>query len=338
MQLADLFPIFDRLEAGHSVALGSDQSQPTPHQPPPSQGPWLGVRSSGSSGTPKLVWRSWAALRSELRLHDTRGWHWASPFRPDSFAGVQAALQAWASNGSITSLDTRWSEVWQHARSHPWHALSATPTYLDLLIQNEPAGTPPPDPIRITLGGEVLRPACGNRLATRFPSTRFSVIYAAAECGVLLKTHRLDGWYEADSLSRRHPGWRLNDGILELPGPAGSWCPTGDRLEQDGPLLRVVGRADRVANVAGTKVNLDEIGRLAEEVPGVLRAVAVATPNPVTGHVVALHFAAPPGISPDHLQDRIAAHLRSTLPKPAWPRLWIPDPLLPGTNAKRSTR
>jgi len=334
--LSDLFPVFDRLDCGESVLLGGAPSETSP---PVGSGAWLGVRSSGSTGIPKIIWRRWETLRSEVRSTPAKiGWHWASPFRPDSFAGVQAALQAWATGGSITSLDNRWDQTWLLTRTNPWQALSCTPTYLDLLIQNEAESDTSPDPVQITLGGEVLRPACGARFGQRFPTTRFTVIYASAEWGILLKTHRLDGWYEVESLERRHPRWRIQDGVLELPSAQGVWCGTGDQLEQQGELLRVIGRADRVANVGGTKVNLDEVGRIAECIPGIRRALAVAEASPITGQIIVLRYAPDVGSETDikDIEHRLFTALRQLLPKPAWPRRWIRDELQPGNNAKRS--
>jgi acyl-coenzyme A synthetase/AMP-(fatty) acid ligase len=335
--LSDLFPIFDRLDRGESVLLGRDSTDSKDSLPPVDAGAWLGVRSSGSTGNPKIVWRRWETLRAEVRTNaEVLGWHWASPFGHESFAGVQAALQAWATGGTITSLDNRWDAAWESARSRPWQAISCTPTYLDLLLQNEPAAARSPDPLQITLGGEVLRPACGSRFAQRFPNARFTIVYASAEWGVLLKTHRLDGWYEVESLERRFPRWRISDGVLELAETNGTWRSSGDRVEQDGPLIRVVGRADRVANVAGTKINLDEIGRLAESIPGIRRALAVAEPNDITGQIIVLRYAPEGGANADgDVEPRLSTALRAMLPKPAWPRKWIQDELLPGTNAKR---
>ena len=339
-RLSQLFEVFARLEAGESVALGAGGGEVV--FPPPRNGVFLGVRSSGTTGIPKIVWRPWAGLRSETRVDlRTHGWHWASPFRPDSFAGVQAALQAWAAGGTIDSLSTNWDGVWAAHRSRPWDAWSATPTYLDLLVQNEPrrAGSGQEcaqDPQQITLGGEVLRPNCGARLLARFPRTRFTVVYASAEWGVLLKTHRLDGWYEVESLKRRHPTWRVSDGAIELGLPDGTWTKTGDLVEVEGHLVRVIGRCDRVANVAGTKVNLDEIARMAELVPGVRRAVAVAEANPVTGQVIALRYSPESGADPVAVEKALGAALRTSLPKPAWPRRWVKDDLLPGRNAKQA--
>jgi acyl-CoA synthetase (AMP-forming)/AMP-acid ligase II len=216
-------------------------------------------------------------------------------------------------------------------------AISATPTFLDLLLQNEPAGGESWTPRQITLGGEPLRAALGGRLVARWPATRFVTIYASAEFGVLLKTRRLDGWYELASLEARWPDWRVTGGVLEL-GDDGRWLATGDRVEVNGDLMRVLGRADHVANVAGTKVNLPEIGMMAEEVPGVARAVAVAQPNPVTGQVVCLRFAVEPGADADVVRARLQAELQRRLPKAAWPRNWVIDELAPVQNAKRSLR
>ena len=77
----------------------------------------------------------------------------------------------------------------------------------------------------------MLAPRAGHRFGTRFPTTRFTVIYASAEYGVLLKTHRLDGWYEADSLSRDLREWRVAAGVLEL-RKDDRWVSTGDCVER----------------------------------------------------------------------------------------------------------
>ncbi len=317
------------------MVLALDGDQALAHAVPPGPGAYLGVRSSGSTGIPKVIWCAWERLVGEVRAGErTDGWRWMSPFHPTSFAGVQVALQAWRGRGSVGSLPTDWDRAWVLLRGSRCDALSATPTYLDLLVQNEPTGAAGNDPLQITLGGEVLRPALGERLKRRFPDAAFSVIYASAEFGVLLKTHRVDGWFETDALEHRCREWRVTDGMLEL-REDGGWLPTGDAVETNGSLMRVVGRADRVANVAGAKVNLDEVGRRAEEVPGVRRALAVADANPVTGQVVGLRFAVEPGAEPDAVRARLEAHLRAVLDKPAWPRRWIADELLPGRNAKR---
>lgn len=331
---------FALLESGSSVLL--DTGGPVVGAPsiPEGRGPCLGITSSGSTGLPKVVWRAWEALLGEVRGGErVRGWHWASPFLPWTFAGVQVALQAWRTGGRVTGMSgLGWGEGWGLALREGWDAVSMTPTYMDLWVQNEPPGMEAVRIRQVTLGGEALRPGCAGRLRRRFPDADFVVVYASAEWGVLLKTRRMDGWYETDSLDRRRPGWRVEEGVLELPLAGGGWGATGDLVEREGDLIRVVGRADRVANVAGSKVNLDEISRLAETVPGVLRAVAMAEANPVTGQVVALHYELDAAEDPVGVESRLATFLREKLGKVAWPRKWIRAEVLPEVNGKRRIR
>jgi acyl-CoA synthetase (AMP-forming)/AMP-acid ligase II len=367
-KLADLFGVFIELERGFSVSLATKGTPAYPADPAPREkGPWLGVCSSGSTGSPKLVWREWPKMLAEAsREPRVRGWTWASPFRPDSFAGVQVALQAWAGRGRIISLDVQWPECWDRLATEQVDALSCTPTYLDLLLQNEPAAVEGPgeqrsrtlragrcelptlasevesltnswQPKQVTLGGEPFRPALGRRLRSRFANAHVTVVYASAEYGVLLKTHRVDGWYEADHLTKKHPNWRVSNGQLEL-NLDGSWRGTGDQVEIQNELIRVIGRADAVANIAGSKVNLAEVGRLAEEVPGIRRARAVAQANPVTGQIVCLKYSLETPADEQVVTQALEAHLRKHLRKEAWPRLWELEEVQLGPNAKSQAR
>jgi acyl-CoA synthetase (AMP-forming)/AMP-acid ligase II len=337
LDLQDLFPTFDILMRGRSVVLSSEYNDSGAGKEPEGVGPFLGFFSSGSTGKPKLVWRSWSDLLLETRsMARVRSWLWASPYLPWTFAGVQVALQAWITGGAVISLaNLTWEEAWKIACKARCDAISATPTYLDLWIQQEPPGANRIDMKQVTLGGEALRSACGERLRARFPEAQFTVIYASAEWGVLLKTHRVDGWYEQDGLDRRRPGWMVDGGLLMLPTEKGGWGTTGDLVERNERLVRVVGRADRVANVGGTKVNLDEVSRLAELGPCVLRAVALAEANSVTGETVSLHYSVKPGINATEVQVALEAALRKQLPKAAWPRRWVCGDVAPSINGKR---
>lgn len=333
VSLSDLASVFERIERGASAALMPADPARRPDASGPPDEPSLGVCSSGSTGIPKLIWRRWDELRTGIRPDPKLcGWQWASPFEPWTFAGVQIALQAWGSHGDPVSIGTDWVEVWTRLSTRRVEALCCTPTYVDLLLQNEPM--PPADwvPRQVTLGGEVLRPATGARLAKRFPKTRFTVIYAAAEAGNLFKTHRLDGWYEIGPLGGSE--WRIEDGVLSV-RRGDHWHRTGDLVERKGDLIRVVGRADAVANVAGTKVSLAEVAEMAEQVPGVRRALAVAEPNPVTGQVVVLRYALEPGRAEPAVLEALQAHLRSRLRKEAWPRRWEQAEVGLASNAKR---
>lgn len=334
--LDELFPVFENLANGHSVALRPPDLHPAgTFTPPDLQTVWLGVTSSGSTGIPKLIWRRWSELQRGLGRKDRlRNWTWAGPYQPWTFAGIQVALQAWLTEGRVMTLGTDWEAAWSGLAAHRVEALSATPTYLDLLIQNEPPGFAAWCPQQLTIGGEPLRPGVGARVQERFARARITVIYASAEFGVLGRTERTDGWYELESLTRRYPRWRVSDGALEVEANS-QWRLTGDLIELRDDLFRIVGRADNVANVAGTKISLARVAELAEQVSGVLRAVAVAEPNPITGQIVCLRYAVASGADSVAVEVTLQSHLRAALPKEAWPRRWVVDEVGAVQNAKR---
>ena len=328
-ELSELFNVFARLEKGESVALGFTNGVSIQ----PAKGAFLGVLSSGSTGRAKLVWRSWEELLRGVCLHRSLwGWTWASSFSPESFAGVQVALQAWRTAGSIISLGTDWADNHRMIGIADPRALSSTPTFLDLLLQFETERSW--KPTQITLGGEILQPLAGARFRTRFPNTRFSVVYAAAEHGILLKTQRLDGWYESAALGERGKDWRVEDEVLEL-YRGNEWVATKDRIEVAGALVRITGRADGIVNIAGVKVSLEDVALLAEEVPGVRRAVAYPIPSRLVGQVVALRFEPESNHDCEAVKRCVEMHLRTHLRKEAWPRHWEIGLVGVGRNSKR---
>ena len=214
-------------------------------------------------------------------------------------------------------------------------ALSCTPTFLDLLLRHGGTELAACQPRQITLGGEPLRPRAAEVFRKAFPKTEFRLIYASAEFGVLLKTSRLDGWFEVAALEKRYPVWKAEHGELHL-WHEEQWKPTGDLVELSNGRIRVLGRVNAVANVGGTKVSLGEVERAAEEFPGVWQARAFAMENPVTGEVVGLRVTPEKGCDATRLPADLEGWLRGRLPKPAWPRCWeFAEPVL-GPNTKEA--
>ncbi len=334
LHLMDLFSAFDELERGGSVVLGDGNPDP-----PDGAEPWLGLFTSGTTREPRLQWHRWGDLRNAaIAAFRLQGWSWASPFRMDSFAGVQVALHAWLAKGRCLALRGPWLEQWALLDREQPEVLSATPTFADLLVVSEPVrphGFNRWSPRQLTLGGEPLREPVARRLRARFPESRWTVIYATAEAGVIARTHREDGWFAVSDLVPTWESWRVVEGCLQLKRGC-AWIETGDRVEVVGDVFRVLGRTGRIANVGGTKVGLSEVEALAETVPGVQQAIAAAVTNAVSGQVVKLHYALLPGAESSVVRDLLQGALRSGLRKEAWPRVWEEVPAGLGPNAKKA--
>lgn len=332
---SDLSPVFPAVAAGKSIALLPPHPTQVSIAPPDtSRVPHLGVTSSGSSGTPKLIWRDWSEL---LRNTRTTGsavtLKWGSPYKPETFAGCQVALQAWVNGTTAVSLSPQSAGAWAEIRRDAITALSCTPTYLYLLLLADEL--PSWEPAQITLGGEPLSTAQGTLFIKRFPSTRFTVTYASAEHGLLLKTSRTDGWFETSFLDE-HQEWKIENGELQL-RVAEKWISTRDRVELKGSLLRILGRADAVANIAGQKYSLALVARAAENCEGVVHARAGTEQNPVTGEIVTLSLTLLPSLDErqqSEVLSQVQTSLRAQLPKGAWPRRWVVEQPGLGKNSK----
>ena len=354
--LGDLFDVFTALDSGTSVALNPTENDPShavsDATPPPTADVWLGVWSSGTTGRPKRVWKRWETLVNDgaKRKRDA-ALTWASPFQPWTFAGVHVALHAWKHSETIVTLGHGWDTDWRLIRDRKVTALSCTPTYLNLLVahagetRTSAKAEGPRGPGRalalgrIVLGGEPIRAVHVKRFRDYFPDpkTKFTLVYASAEFGVLMTSKRIDGWAELTSLEARYPDWRVAGGLLEV-FRDDAWCGTGDRVEVDDNLIRVLGRGDQVANVGGTKVALETVSSRAAEIPGVAHAVATSEPNSVTGEIVALRVVFEGGGDLKERLRMVEEELRKTLPKPAWPRRYEIGEWILGDNAKGTMR
>ena len=336
-RLEDLVAVFSWLDAGDSVCLASQSiGFVQNHRGVPA----LGMTTSGTTGKPRVVWHAWDDLRSQVSIKVPRSWTWASPFRADSFAGVQVALPAWAAGGQCLGLNGGWGKIWEVLDRIQPEALCCTPTFLDLLLLSESrwSGARRWSPRQITLGGEPLRRRVGQIGQTAFAAARVTLVYASAELGVIAKSHGWDGWFDLNALTGRWIGLRLDgsDELLEVQDSS-HWHATGDRVEVDAGRFRILGRAGHVANVGGVKVSLAAVEAAAVTVPGVQAVRAWAVPNPLTGHIVGLRFSVLPGSDPSKVAEALGRDLRRQLPREAHPRRIEVVSLELGPNAKQWT-
>ena len=181
----------------------------------------------------------------------------------------------------------------------------------------------------VTYGAEPMPESTLARLPEVFPQAVFKQTYGLSELGVLQSASPAK-----DSLWLRVGGQdfetKIVSGVLHIrsrsnmlgylnassPIDLDGWMNTGDVVEADGDLIKVVGRESDVINVGGQKVFPTEVEAVLLEDPGVAQATVFAIPHPVLGQVVGARISLLEGDEPrDGTLARLKAHCKGRLQK-----------------------
>ena len=324
-------------------ALGPDSVEDTEGVTTVRSGPGEGVAegtaviigTSGSTGVPKGVELSAAALRHSARASLDRvgarpGERWLCCLPVTHVAGLAVLVRS-LTGGTEPVLAER-ADGPTVAAAGCAH-VSLVPTQLRRLLQ-EP-GTPLAGFSSVLLGGAAA-PA-GLLTAARDAGVPVVTTYGMTETcgGCVYDGIPLDGVRAEVRDDGRIwiSGPVLFSGYLGGPrAPADGWFRTGDlgMLDAAGRLT-VRGRADDVINTGGHKVVAGEVAAALHTCPGVRDAAVVGQPDPEWGErVVAVVVPADPGDPP--ALELLRRHVRELLPRYAIPsRVVMVDavPMLP---------
>ena len=293
------------------------------------------IGTSGSTGPPKGVELSAAALRHSARASLERvgarpGERWLCCLPVTHVAGLAVLVRSLVS-GTEPVLAER-ADAGTVAASGCTH-VSLVPTQLQRLLLQ--AGAPLAGFSSVLLGGAAA-PA-GLLEAARAAGVPVVTTYGMTETcgGCVYDGVPLDGVQaevrEDDRIWISGPV--LFSGYLRGPrAPADGWFRTGDLGVLDaGGRLKVRGRADDVINTGGHKVVPGEVAAVLQTCPGVRDAAVVGQPDPEWGErVVAVVVPADPDDPP--ALELLRRHVRERLPRYAIPsRVVMVDavPMLP---------
>jgi acyl-CoA synthetase (AMP-forming)/AMP-acid ligase II len=316
------------------------------------------LQTSGTTGAPKLVRHTFAALTGRIRPPRAAGdrARWLLTYEPASYAGLQVVLTALLSGDELVAVSDRSMGALSAAAlsSAPTH-ISGTPTFWrGLLVSAGPALRQLPL-AQITLGGEMADDAILRRLRAEFPSAGITHIYASTEAGALFAVK--DGvagfprrWLDEGTEGVR---LRLTDGVLEVLSPrrmveyvtadaprasADGWLTTGDLVSIEGDRAYFRGRVDTVISVGGAKVAPEEVEAVLLAVPGVLEARAFPVPNPVTGNLVGAELVCGP-VDQEAMRRAVLAHAGAVLASYKVPRVVrFVETLTVSASGKKSRR
>ena len=307
------------------------------------------IATSGSTGEPKIVELSAAALRhsatATLRRLDARsGDRWLCCLPTGHIAGIQVLVRSLVA-GTEPVIHERFDikAVTAVGGDRAAQHVALVPTQLRRLID---AGADLSAFETILLGGAAAAPEL--IAAARAAGGRVVITYGMSETcgGCVYDGVPLDGVsvdVDADGLIRLAgpvllSGYRLRPDLTAA-ALRGGWFHTGDLGSYADGVLRVLGRADDVINTGGEKVVPGDVERVLATHPAIKDVAVVGRADPEWGQrVVAVVVPAGPASAPDELLADLRTWVRRRLPACAAPReVRLADaiPLLPSGKPDR---
>lgn len=274
----------------------------------------LVLRTSGSTGVPKAVALSAAALRASAEAtHERLGGagQWLVALPTHLISGLQMLVR-----GQLTGHDPVFSDGAfepelllraSEAMTADRRYVSLVPVQLSRLLDLAERDAAAADALRafdaVLVGGqavslELRRRAHAAGVALRrsygMSETAGGCVYDGVEIGdthVRIRAGEVQlagpslalGYVGDEALTADHFVWHEN-----RDGTRTRWYRTGDAGELLGGMLTVTGRLDRVIVSGGINVSLDEVERVVREAVGLEHIAAVGVPHPEWGERVAL--------------------------------------------------
>ncbi|QFU94166.1 o-succinylbenzoate--CoA ligase [Amycolatopsis sp. YIM 10] len=294
------------------------------------------IATSGSTGAPKGVLLSAAALRASAEAtHERLGgpgrWLLATP--PQYIGGLQVLVRSMLAGTSPVVLDSRAGfratdfadGVRELVRRPGPHYSALVPTQLSRLVDAGPEVTREVARLdAIVLGGAALDPGLAERAAsagiTAVPA--YGMSETASGCvyqGVPLSGVDIriggGGRVEIAGSVLAH-GYRLNP-ELTAESFVDGWFRTSDLGRFDDGRLTVLGRADDVINTGGVKVPAAAVERALLAHPSVRAVCVVGVPDPEWGEAVVAAVVPAKGPLPE---DELRALVRAEAGAAAVPK------------------
>lgn len=308
-----------------------------PDAPVPPAAVCMGVLSSGSTGLPKLLFRTYAS--------------WAD-FFPEQNAMFQVHQDTVAfGEGSLsfTGNANLWASVLfagatmvfgrgLHPRSwlvdmKRYHVtvLYLVPVKLKLLLQLVKEILPA---VRTVLAGsQLLEPGTARALHTYFPQSQIILYYGASEVDYVTWLTYEELLQHPMSVGRPCPGVgvTIQDGLIMIDTPyhvegLSQPCTLQDRgyFDADGYLI-FQGRQGQVVNKGGLTISCVRVEQAVQQIPGVLDAAVVPLKDTARGETLGAVVVLEQGVTPQAVRKA----LRNTLLPGELPGRWAAVAALP---------
>lgn len=259
---------------------------------------FLGAFSSGSTGSPKLIWRdhqSWcSAFPVQNRIFGLSGSDTLYVTGSLVYTGnLNICLQILAAGGTVTIAAGRMPRSWVHELiTCQATAIYMVPANYRLLLQA--MDTPLAQITAVSSAGAKLDPNTASQMLLYFPKARIIEYYGASELGHITYQTAAELIEHPGSVGKAFPGVTITveDGIIWVESPylAPQYRPKasiGDlgQLDDKG-YLSLHGRMQGIINSGGVKVVPEQVEAVLLQCPGIAEAAVGGIDDPIRGQVV----------------------------------------------------
>lgn len=298
---------------------------------------FLGALSSGSLGTPKMIWRdhqSWtSAFAVQSRIFGIDGTDILYLAGNLSYtANLNACLHLLAEGGTVVFAGN--PRTWfREMIAHHVSAVFMVPAHYRTLLQlmPEPVGS-----VRsLVTAGAKMDDGAVRALTGWFPAAQIVEYYGASELGHVSYATAADLLACPRSVGKAFPGVTITieDGVIWVESPylAPAYRPKATvndlgKIDEKGNLI-LLGRRQGLINFGGVKVIPEQVEAVLLQCPGVAEAVVGGVEDPVRGQrVCAWIVRRDQGIK----SGNIRAFCRSRLNRPFCPQIIVFVEAIPG--------
>lgn len=290
---------------------------------------FLGILSSGTTGTPKVIWKDYGS------------WFSAFPHQSDVFsvgsddrvfvvdalsysANLNTALHALWSGATLVmgSLKNaaKWPELFEKEKVS---SVFMVPSHYRLLAERSPSL---PALRSLVSAGEKLDPQTASRLLSLFPQSLLTEYYGAAELGHIAYHQGQDIVDKPAEVGKPFPGVgiRIENQLIRVSSPYVSPDYRKDATVRDigyveNGRLVVLGREGRMFNRRGLNIFAEEIENAALKFPLISEAAAVERKLSAGRSSIFLYYSGRKGIQKQELRT----FLLNILPKEKLPNAFI---------------
>lgn len=262
----------------------------------------IGIYSSGTTATPKLISQSVQRLLKSVRISDEyKHSRWAFTYNPSHSAGIQVFLQAICNQATLYDLyKCSRSEIIHTLVEERITHLSATPTFYRMLA---PYDFILPEIKSVTFNGEKSTIELIDLIRGVCPNARIRNIYGSTESGPLMSsgstTFRIPDRLK-DHVKIEDEELLIKSELISKSVANEEWYHTGDlvKITSEDPLtVEFVTRKSKVLNVGGQNVSPQEVEEVLISYTGVKDARVYGRPNKMIGNLVVAEIQIHKGIT-----------------------------------------